>query len=304
MGDAFNDTPSRVIMTPIFEGTDMLKITRFRLIGHLLLLCLTACSYNPFSYRSNEQVADHATGTAIGAVAGTSTGLLLGLPNSVSVALGLTGGALGYYATTERFAAGGIIQSGGQVYSIGDYTTIEIPTDSLFESNSTEFLPGYEPTLLSAVSVLNRSPANHILVSGNTSGFGSSKYERRLSEARARTIANFLWANGVSTLHSTPSDFRDRNLKYVGYGNYFPIANNIRAESIRQNSRIQITSYPPKDQICIDKKVLAFNNIGGLGEDTTTGSTSNTQLSSNNTSFQDTFKDDIRPPMVLGGTAG
>jgi chemotaxis protein MotB len=228
---------------------------------------LTACSYNPFSSRSNAEVADHATGTAVGAVAGTSTGLLLKLPGAATAALGIGGGAIGYYATTERFAAGGIIQSGGQVYSIGDYTTIEIPTDSLFESNSSDFVPDYEPILLSAVSVLNRAPANHILVSGNTSGFGSSKYQHRISEARARAVANFLWANGVSTLYSTPSEFRSRHLNYVGYGNYFPIANDIRPESIRENSRIQITSYPTRDQIYIDKKTLAFNNIGGLDDE-------------------------------------
>jgi len=290
----------------------MLKTFKFRSIGYCILLILTACSYNPFSAKSNQEVADHATGTAIGAVAGTSTGLLLQLPTSVTVALGVTGGALGYYATTERFAAGGIIQSGGQVYSIGDYTTIEIPTDSLFESNSTDFLPGYEPTLLSAVSVLNRSPGNHILVSGNTSGFGSAKYERRLSEARARKIANFLWANGVSNMQDTPSDFRMRNLKYVGYGNYFPISNDIKADSIRQNSRIQITSYPPKDQICIDKKMRAFNNIGGLDEPMPGDSTQVANMNAvfppgdhlpeqppANNSLEEAFKDN-NPPAMIG----
>jgi outer membrane protein OmpA-like peptidoglycan-associated protein len=240
----------------------MLKLMRC----FLPLFFLTACSYNPFSASSQHTLTGSATGTAVGAVAGTSTGLLFGLPHSVSAALGIGGGAVGYYTTTQRFAAGGIIQSGGQVYSLGDYTTIEIPTDSLFESNSIDFLPGYEPTLLSVLSVLKRYPDNNILISGNTSGFGSAKYERKLSEERARQIANFLWANSINSLKGTPLGFKVRQLRYVGYGNYFPIANNIKAESIRQNSRIQITSYPPKDQLYIDKKMEAFNNIGGMDE--------------------------------------
>lgn len=245
----------------------MLKKSRLKLTGCLgLLLCLTACSNNPFAPNSpTNAMTGNAAGTAIGAAAGTTTGFLFGFPNSITAALGVGGGAAGYYATTERFAAGGIVQSGGQVFSNGDYTTIEIPTDSLFESNSTDFLPGYEPTLLSVIDVLNRSPNNNILISGNTSGFASAKYERRLSEGRARVISGYLWAHGINTFRST-SDTRMRKLTYVGYGNYYPIANNIKPESVRQNSRIQITSYPPKDQLEMDKKLTAFNNIGGLDD--------------------------------------
>jgi outer membrane protein OmpA-like peptidoglycan-associated protein len=293
----------------------MQKKSRLAFLGCItLLLCLSACSYNPFSASSQKTLTGSATGAAVGAVAGTSTGLLFGLPNSVSAALGLGGGAVGYYATTERFAAGGIIQSGGQVYSLGDYTTIEIPTDSLFESNSSDFVPGYEPTLLSVVSVLKRSPNNNILVSGNTSGFGSAKYERRLSEARARAIANYLWGNSINSIEGTPTGFKVRKLQYVGYGNYFPISNNIRAESIRENSRIQITSYPPKDQLYIDKKMQAFNNIGGLDEplpqpmqaasidnEFPTGDTLPEQAVSGN-NLADAFKESV-PPAVISPNA-
>ncbi|MBV8803068.1 MAG: hypothetical protein JO131_08965 [Gammaproteobacteria bacterium] len=106
-----------------------------------------------------------------------------------------------------------------------------------------------------------------------------------------------------------------RNLKYVGYGNYFPISNDIRADSIRQNSRIQITSFPPKDQICIDKKMRAFNNIGGLDEPMPGESTQVANMnevfppedhlpehqSATNTSLEEAFKDN-NPPAVIGTT--
>lgn len=246
----------------------MLNKSRLKLTGWFIaLFSLTACSYNPFAPSSpTNTLTGDATGTAVGAAAGTTTGLLFGLPNSAIAMLGIGGGAAGYYATSERFAEGGIIQGGGQVFSVGDYTTIEIPTDTLFESNSSEFQPGYEPTLLSVIDVLNRRPDNNILVSGNTSGFGSAKYERRLSEDRARQISGFLWAHGINSFRSIPTDPKIRRLRYVGYGNYFPIANNIKPDSLRQNSRIQITSYPPRDQLEMDKKLTAFNNIGGMND--------------------------------------
>jgi outer membrane protein OmpA-like peptidoglycan-associated protein len=262
-----------------------------------LALCfyLTACSYNPLSPSSNKTLTGSPVGTAVGAVAGTSTGLLFGLPNSLVAALGIGGGAVGYYVTTQRFAAGGIIQGGGQVYSLGDYTTIEVPTDSLFDSNSSDFLPGTEPILLSMIDVLNRYPNNNILISGNTSGFGSAKYEHQLSEARARAVSNYLWANCINSINSVTGSrcfFNSRQLDYVGYGNYFPISNNIKAESIRENSRIQITSYPPKNQCVIDQKREAFNNIGGMtdpmpGATQTASADNESSIDGNN--FKDAF---------------
>ncbi len=163
-----------------------------------------------------------------------------------------------------RFDAGGVIQAGGQVYSLGDYTTIEIPSDKLFDTNSADFLEGAPIILDSAVAILKRSPSFNVLISGNMSGFSSSHFEHQLSENRARQVASYFWTKDIS-------GFRDqslipRKLTYVGYGNYFPIANTYSNASIRENSRIQITIYPQKDQLILDKKQRAFNNVGAFNE--------------------------------------
>lgn len=228
-----------------------------------LLLSLSACSYNPFNG------SDHLTGSAMGAGAGAwmGGGAAAAMGASSKPVLGiaaLAGASVGYYATTLRFASGGIIQAGGQVYTQGDYATIEIPSDKLFDTNSSDFLPQADAILKSAVAVLNRYPCNNIMISGNTSGFGSARFEHKLSEDRARQVAGFLWANGVTGLKAQSLD--SRKLTYVGYGNYFPIANNITNSGIRTNSRIQITAYPTKDQLLINKKQKAFNNIGDINE--------------------------------------
>jgi hypothetical protein len=102
------------------------------------------------------------------------------------------------------------------------------------------------------------------MVSGNTSGFGSARFEHRLSEDRARQVAGFLWANGITEFK--PQSLDTRKLTYVGYGNYFPVANNITNSGIRSNSRIQITAYPTSEQLLITKKQQAFNNMGEYDE--------------------------------------
>lgn len=238
-----------------------------RTIRHLLIflcwLALTSCSFNPFT-RDN-QLTGSAASTGVGAAIGGGT--MLGVDASKPlVGVGaLAGGLVGYYVSTLRFASGGIIQGGGQVFTVGEYATVEIPTDSLFDTNSSELLPEAEPILKSTVDVLNRYPNNNILVSGNTSGFGPQRYEHRLSEARARQIAAYLWANGINVFEHQ-SIRSTRKLIYVGYGDFFPISNNIRAKSIRENSRIQITAYPTSAQLAMGKRFKVFNNIGAYEE--------------------------------------
>lgn len=229
-----------------------------------LMLSITGCSYNPFD--NSDHLTGSAAGTAIGAAAGAGAAAgLFRVSSKPALALAaIAGGAVGYYVTSLRFDSAGIIQGGGQVYTLGDYATIEIPSDRLFETNSSDLLPSAEPILKSAVAVLNRYDCDNIMISGNTSGFGSSRYEHKLSEDRARQVAGFLWANGVSGFK--PQSLDSRKLTYVGYGNYFPIANNITNSGIRANSRIQITAYPTKDQLLISKKERAFNNVGDLDE--------------------------------------
>ncbi len=230
-----------------------------------LWLSLTGCSYNPFS--TNNELTGNPAGAVAGGAIGAGSAALLGANKYFIALTGLGGAALGYYLTTMDFAAGAITKAGGQVYTIGDYLGIEIPTDSIFEENSADFLPVAGPVLDSTVSVLQRYPNNNIMVSGNTSGFGTRSYEFRLSEARARQISAYLWSHGVSAFKATDATLPTRKLMYVGYGDYFPIANNIKAIGIRQNSRIQITSFPSlRDlKLCKDQKVFA--NIGALQAD-------------------------------------
>ena len=225
-------------------------------------LCfLMSCSFNPFSQNN------HTTGSPLGAVVGGTVGAgsvaVLGGPKPIIALGGIGGGAIGYYATTLRYDAGGVMHSGGQVYKIGDYVGIDIPTDQLFEPNTADFLPKAEPTLDSAAMVLKRYPKNNIIVSGNTSGFSRSRWERKLSEERAKKVAAYLWNAGINNFKGTTSTDL-RKLNYVGYGNYFPIANDYTNDGIRANSRIQITSYPGNCDLGLDEKTLTMQNIGAL----------------------------------------
>lgn len=233
------------------------------LLGWIATLLLTGCSYNPLNGNN------HTTGSAVGTISGAAIGGgavgVLGGSKPMMGAGALIGGAIGYYTTTERYDASGIYRVGGQVYGVGQYLGIDIPTDKLFESNSADLLPQASSTLDSVVDVLQRRPENNILVSGNTSGFGHAQWEQKLSEERAEKVSAYLWNAGINQF--TTDGFKMRKLNYVGYGDYFPIASNATNHGIRENSRIQITSYPSCADLHLDSRHVAMHNFGGLDDD-------------------------------------
>ncbi len=218
-----------------------------------LLSLLTGCTYNPFL------IDNHTTGSPAAAVAGASIGAggvaLLGGTKLTMAIAGIAGGATGYYVTTLRYAAGGVLQGGGKVYKIGDYLGIYIPTDNLFEPNTADFLPQAEPILDSAAATLRRYPNRSVLISGNTSGFYRAYWEQGLSERRAQKVAGYLWSKGIN--QANPSG-RFHQLTYVGHGDYFPIANKFTNKGLRENSRIQITSYPVECDLLAGRGIVAY----------------------------------------------
>jgi outer membrane protein OmpA-like peptidoglycan-associated protein len=238
------------------------KVKQFAAVVFSLPL-LAGCTYNPFIADNN--TTGSPVGAAIGAGVGAGSVALLGGSKPYIGLAGLAGGAIGYYVTTLRYESGGILQAGGKVYKIGDNLGIYIPTDQVFEPNTDEFLPQARPILDSVVVVLKRYPSNNIMISGNTSGFYRARWEQKLSERRAQKVSAYLWNAGINDFK--PASINMRKLNYVGHGDYFPIANKITNTGIRENSRIQITSYPSDRSLLIDQKHQAVYNIGDLNSD-------------------------------------
>lgn len=212
------------------------------------------------SCHMNEATGDPAY-AAGGAAAGAGVAALLRAPGPVVGIAGIGGAAVGYYVTTLQYQSQGIKKACGKVYKIGDYIGIYIPSDKLFEVNTADFLPSAPAILDSAAEVLKRNPNNNILISGNTSGFGRPRWEQKLSEKRAERVAGYLWSSDISQFKER--SLETRKLNYVGYGNYVPISSDLTNNGIRENSRIQITSYPTDCELNIDKKHMAMRNIGG-----------------------------------------
>lgn len=236
------------------------------LAGSLTCLAVTACTFNPFI--ANNHNTGSGGSTAVGAGIGAGGVWLLGGSKTMALFGGIAGGAVGYYVSSLRYDAGGIIDVGGQVYILGEYIGIYLPTDKVFESNTADLLPGATRVLDSVAAVLQRKPNNNIMVSGNTSGFDRPRREQKLSQKRAKVIAAYLWTAGIQQFKGSTDQSSDtRQFTYVGYGDYFPIASDLTNNGIRANSRIQITSYPSWADLHERNNKIDKNNIASMNDD-------------------------------------
>ncbi len=99
-----------------------------------------------------------------------------------------------------------------------------------FETNSYTINPKSYVELDKVIEFLKMNPSVEVEVAGHTDSIGSYSYNIRLSENRAKAVADYLIKGGISP---------DR-IKYKGYGYTKPVAENTTEEGRQKNRRTEI----------------------------------------------------------------
>ncbi len=99
-----------------------------------------------------------------------------------------------------------------------------------FELNSAELTPESSNTLDQVAESMTIWDTITIEIAGHTDSTGSAAYNKRLSQARAETVLNYLASKGIA---------RER-MRAVGYGEEKPIAPNDTAEGRAKNRRVEL----------------------------------------------------------------
>jgi len=99
-----------------------------------------------------------------------------------------------------------------------------------FAFDSAALTPESSAMLDDAVKILQRHPELSVEVAGHTDNIGSAAYNQRLSERRARSVADYLIAHGVD----------GANITVKGYGESDPVADNGTAEGRAANRRVEL----------------------------------------------------------------
>jgi outer membrane protein OmpA-like peptidoglycan-associated protein len=207
-------------------------------IAALSLLTVSACVTDP---NTGQRKVSRA---AIGGVGGTVLGGLLGgviggrTGRIIGAGLGgVAGGVVGYRMDQQireiREATAG---SGVDVTETdnGAAILVNLPDGVTFDVGSYSLKPEFRATLDQIAQSLNQYPSSLIDVYGHTDSTGSDAYNQTLSENRARSVANYLTAKGVTAAR----------IRSQGFGESMPIADNATDDGRRRNRRVEIKIVP------------------------------------------------------------
>jgi OOP family OmpA-OmpF porin len=150
--------------------------------------------------------------------AGAAAGLVAG---------GLIGYLIGYYACPDEEV---VVQERVPPPPPPKGTKIaEIPGPN-FDFDKSTLTPAGKAKVADAARTLKDNPSIHVEVGGHTDSIGSDGYNQRLSERRAKTVADELVHDGISA----------SRLNVRGYGERKPVADNDTEAGRARNRRVEI----------------------------------------------------------------
>lgn len=208
-------------------------LKHFTFLGVIASLGLFGCTtVDPYS--NQPKTSQTAKGAGIGAASGAALGAILGgHGDRVEGALlgagigALAGGAIGHNMDSQEAELRRKLEVAGvQVARQGDLIALNLPSHVNFVKNSFALSQEFKRMLNGVAEVVLQYNSN-ILIEGHASADEGQKSE--LSKQRAESVANYLFARGVSRAH----------MGTMGYGSSKSIST-----LNEENRRVEITISP------------------------------------------------------------
>ena len=216
----------------------------------LLVVLLSGCEGQQFGAREKGALGGAALGAGLGAIVGNQVG-----NPGVGVAIGsgfgaLAGGLLGEGMDQQdrdlaeredrldaqereiqenRRLLEELRSRGVDVRQTARGVVVNLP-DVLFEFDSARLTSSARATARDIARALRDVPGRRISVEGHTDSVGTVSYNQRLSESRARSVADALVDAGVSS----------QSIKTRGYGERDPVASNSSEVGRQRNRRVEV----------------------------------------------------------------
>lgn len=190
------------------------------------VLVISSCS------SLNRSVKGGAIGTAAGGAAGAVIGRASGNTAMGAVIGATVGGVTGAVIGRQMDKQAAEIENevpGVKVERVGEGIVIEFKNEVLFGFDKYDIQPQAKENLDKLVTILNKYPDTNIEIHGHTDNKGSDKYNKSLSERRAKAVANFLKSNNIDS----------KRLTTKGFGEDMPVASNDTEEGRAKNRRVE-----------------------------------------------------------------
>lgn len=99
-----------------------------------------------------------------------------------------------------------------------------------FETGKSEIKAESQPIINQLVEMLKQNPGLQVSIEGHTDNVGTAKLNQTLSETRAKSVMSALVSNGIDAAR----------LKYKGWGQTKPVADNATEEGKAKNRRVEV----------------------------------------------------------------
>jgi len=219
----------------------------------LVLLCvlLTGCEGQRWGARETGAVTGAAMGAGLGAIVGNQAGHHAGAGIAIGSAAGaIAGGLIGNSIDKENERLSNLDQQiaerdrmieenrriidelkrrGADARLTKRGVVVNLP-DVLFEFDKSNLRSDALRAVREIADVVGRYPERAISVEGHTDSVGTIAYNQRLSEDRARSVAQQLASDGVER----------RRIRSRGFGESDPIASNRTEEGRARNRRVEV----------------------------------------------------------------
>ena len=212
------------------------------------LITLSGCTTYD-AYTGEEKASNTAKGAGIGAGSALLLSYLANKNKSKKdrnkqmlrdMGIGaIAGGGVGYYMDTQEAKLRKQLRgSGVSVQRDGNNINLIMPGNITFATNGRNLNSNFYSVLDSVALVVQEFKKTTIVVSGYTDSIGSSSYNQKLSEDRAKSVANFLMTKKVERAR----------FEIIGFGEQNPIADNRYEKGRSLNRRVEITLFPITEQ--------------------------------------------------------
>lgn len=181
-----------------------------------------------------------AIGAGAGAAAGAALGTLVGGNDRRNALVGagiglLAGAAVGQYLDQQqRDLETSLAGTGAEVERQGDQLLVTMPSEVTFASDSAQIQPQFYGALNNVAATLQQYPSSYLDVVGHTDSQGEEAYNQRLSERRARSVADYLISRGVNPAR----------VATYGQGETQPVASNETPDGRQANRRVELLITP------------------------------------------------------------
>jgi outer membrane protein OmpA-like peptidoglycan-associated protein len=171
--------------------------------------------------------AGGAVGAGVGKAAGnTALGAIIG-----AAVGGATGGIIGRQMDKQAKEMENI--PGAEVKRVGEGINVTFESGVLFGVDQASLRPEAQKNIRDLAEVLNKYPDTYILIEGHTDNSGSDSHNMELSERRAKSVAEYLKAQSISS----------SRIRTAWYGEAQPKVPNDSQANMAKNRRVEFAIY-------------------------------------------------------------